>query len=397
MFRSSISAGVLLVVMGAAGLTQVPVPPVEPPKTPPVKVDLALEKEAEAYATKAGGTPLRNVSHIGEKNALITINFLGTDEKPADVKAVDLKKLAGATRLNRLGLLGSKNTDACLKAIAALPMVKSISLEGSDVTDEGLKAIAALPNLVDLDLARVKRITAAGWKALGAATKLETLCLSEAVIDDAAFRELAALKNLKSLKLDKTNLTLAETGVTFAQFKRLVELDVKGSAVGDEGVLALCAARALVTLNLAGTNFTDGGFQPVAQLLKLKELHLGELPKLTGTGFADIAELAGLEVVTLNDSGVTDKGMKAIANLRELKQLDLDRTKITDDGLKFLASKRALERLSFEDTRVGDSGLLAVASEAKSLKKVQVRKSKVTKGIRDDVRKANPDLAVDYD
>ena len=224
-----------------------PVPPVEP-KPPAVKVDLKLEKQAEAYAIQVGGTPLRNVSHIGEKNALITVNFLGTDAKPADVKAVDLKKLAGATRLNRLGLLGSKNTDACLKEVAALPMLKSISLEGSDVSDAGLAAIAALPNLIDLDLSRVKTITPAGWKSLGNATKLETLRLSHSGIDDAAFKELAALKGLKSLKLDGTNLTLANTGATFAQFKQLVELDLNGSPISDEGVLALCAARALVTL-----------------------------------------------------------------------------------------------------------------------------------------------------
>lgn len=375
-----------------------PNPEVKPePKLPMVPVDLKAEKDAEAYANRAGGTPLRNVSHIGEKNALITINFLGTDEKPADVKAVELKKLAGAKRLNRLGLLGSKNTDAGLKDVAALPMLSSVSLEGSDVTEVGLALVAALPNLKELDLSRCKKIPKGGWKALSAAGKLETLWLSAANLDDAGFRELGGLKSLVILKLDGTNLTLAETGATFAQFQKLIELDVGGSPVGDEGVLALCAARSLEKLTLRATNFTDAGFQPIAQLLKLKELQLGELPHLTGTGFADIAELRALESVILSDSGITDKGMKAVGNLRELKHLDLDRTKITDDGIKFLASKRALEKLSFQETKVGDSGLLAVAGEVKSLKKVEVRKTKVTRGIFDEVRKLNPDLAVDFD
>ena len=80
-----------------------------------------------------------------------------------------------------------------------------------------------------------------------------------------------------------------------------------------------------------------------------------------------------------------------------MKRLDLDRTKVTDDGAKFLATKRALEKLSFQETKVGDSGLLAVAADAKSLKKVEVRKSKVTKAILEDIRKANPDLAVVFD
>ena len=112
MMRRMFSVAWLLAVLGSAS-AQPPKP--DATKTPPAKVDLNAEKEAETYALKAGGTPLRNVSHIGEKNALITINFLGTDEKPADVKAVDLKKLAGAARLNRLGFLGSKNTDTALR------------------------------------------------------------------------------------------------------------------------------------------------------------------------------------------------------------------------------------------------------------------------------------------
>jgi len=238
---------------------------------------------------------------------------------------------------------------------------------------------------------------ARGWKAIGAASKLESLWLSGTVIEDASFKELAGLTGLKSLKLDGTNLTLANTGATFAQFKKLVELDAGGSRVDDDGLLALCAARALEKLSLRATSVSDRGFQPIAQLMKLKELNLGEIPALTGAGFADCVELSGLETVHLNDSGITDKGMKAIARLYDLKHLDLDRTKITDDGIKFLAGKRALEKLSFQETKVGDAGLLAVAAEVKSLKKVEVRKSKVTKGVQADVRKANPDLAVDYD
>ena len=422
MLRCSCSTAILLAVLGCGPRTSTPehtVPtilpddpspplvPVEPakptppkpvePMSPAVKVDLKAEKEAEAYAIKVGGTPLRNVSHVGERNALITISFLGTDEKPADVKAVELKKFAGAARLIRLSFLGAKNVDAALEGIAALPMLKSVSMEGSDLTDAGLAAIAALPELNELDLTRVKGITAKGWKALARAAKLETLWLSNTIIEDAAFKELGGLAGLKTLKIDGTNLTLENTGATFAQFKQLVELDAGGSPVNDEGLLALCAARGLEKLTLRAATITDAGFQPVAQLLKLKELNLAEIPGLTGTGFADIAELSGLAVVTLSDSGITDKGMKSIARLFELKHLDLDRTKITDDGIKQLAGKRALEKLSVQETKVGDSGLLAVVAEAKSLKKVEVRKSKVSKGIGDEVRKVNPDVAIDFE
>ena len=293
--------------------------------------------------------------------------------------------------------VGSALTAATTSTLIVHEWGTFVSMEGSDVSDEGLKAIAALPNLNELDLSRVKTITPAGWKALGSAAKLETLWLSNTVIEDAAFKELAALKGLKALKIDGTNLTLANTGATFAQFKQLVELDAGDSPVSDEGLLALCAARALEKLNLRKTNVSDSGFQPLAQLQKLKELNLSEIPALTGTGFADIVELTGLEIVYLNDSGITDKGMKSIARLFELKQLDLDRTKITDDGVKLLANKRSLEKVSFQETKVGDSGLLALVAEAKSLKKVEVRKSKVSKGIQAEVRKANPDVAVDFD
>ena len=156
-------------------------------------------------------------------------------------------------------------------------------------------------------------------------------------------------------------------------------------------------AAGLEVLSLQNTAVTDAGLKPLNKLSKLKSLHLGGCKAVTGSGFADLPDLAALEVLYLNDTATNDAGMKAVARLREVKTLDLDRTKITDAGVRELATPRGLVSLSVEETAVGDAGLIAVAEKAKKLERAGVKKSKVTEKGAADARSKATNLTVSFD
>lgn len=73
-----------------------------------------------------------------------------------------------------------------------------------------------------------------------------------------------------------------------------------------------------------------------------------------------IRHLTGLRILTLYDTGVTDKGMEHLRSLRSLRALELAESSITSRGLAVLTDLPALEYLGF-DKEVTDASLKQVA------------------------------------
>lgn len=367
----------------------------DPKPTQPAdpKPDVKAQREVEQYVVKAGGAVFRDEDPNSKQRGVVL-----TVKLPEDCGQFELKRLAVFPKLNRLSVSdsGGKNTDAVLKQLGDLPTLTSLSLADTDATDAGMLAVAAHPALKDLDLTRVK-LTAAGWKALAASKSLQSLDATETAIDDAAVKELGAVKTLTKVTLKGTKVTLKGTGSAFAAWDKLTELDLRECPLTDESLVPVGVAKALQVLKLSEADITDAALKPLNQCAKLKALTIEGSAKLTGTGFADLDALTGLELLYLGGSGITDAGMAFVARRTGVKTLSLERTKITDAGMKELASPRGLEKLSVEETGVTDIGLLVVAEKAKKLTQVDARKSKITKKGADDASKKLPDLVVSFE
>lgn len=91
------------------------------------------------------------------------------------------------------------------------------------------------------------------------------------------------------------------------------------------------------------------------------------IDSLTGVADADkrvlepIRNLTGLRILTLYDTGVTDKGMEYLRSLRSLKALELAESSVTSQGLTVLLDLPALEHLDFQKYEVTDAALKQVA------------------------------------
>ena len=63
-----------------------------------------------------------------------------------------------------------------------------------------------------------------------------------------------------------------------------------------------------------------------------------------------------LELLTLSDTNVTDRGIEAIGKLKHLTFLSLDGTSVTDRSMKWIGSLKNLDSLSMNGTQITDAG-----------------------------------------
>jgi hypothetical protein len=183
----------------------------------------------------------------------------------------------------------------------------------------------------------------------------------------------------------------------------------------------------LTEIRLGGHRASDGKhvFIPAAEfrfllgLPALEKADLVEIEGLTDEALVFIGKIPGLKALNLGDAQVTNAGLKFLTGLKELESLDLGwtrdvgdaglpllaklpklaslglgGTKVTDAGLPLLASFKALKEVKLGATAVTDRGLAALEA-CKGLRSVVLgKKSKVTPGAVDRLRKALPSCTV---
>lgn len=131
-------------------------------------------------------------------------------------------------------------------------------------------------------------------------------------------------------------------------------------------------------------------FRHLTPLTGLKKLHLGENDGATDEALAHVGKLTGLTELVLWDAPITDAGLKHLTGLKELTALDLAfATKITTAGLEHVAKLPKLEKLNLAGTKVDNVSALAGLTGLKEL-----RLGKLTPAGVDDLKKANPALAI---
>jgi hypothetical protein len=124
-----------------------------------------------------------------------------------------------------------------------------------------------------------------------------------------------------------------------------VEIRLKGAPIDDAQLADLRGLTELRRLNLPNSQISDRGLEVIAkEVPQLELLRLGS-PRVTDAGLATIAQLKKLRFLHLLDMPITDAGLKHLEQMTWLESFYLDGGAVTDRGLSSLIE--ALPELHF--------------------------------------------------
>ncbi len=181
------------------------------------------------------------------------------------------------------------------------------------------------------------------------------LVASSVFADEAAI--IAALKakgvTFTETKGQVTGLTLKKdpglTEADYQQIRQLTHLKSFSCTIGfdDAALKAVAGLPELELFSANGAALTDEGLRTLASFKALKRVAYFHPPKgLKGTGLSALAELPGLEHVTMAGStDFADEGMAAIGKLTQLKELRTWHYGVSAGGLQSLQSLKGLKSL----------------------------------------------------
>jgi len=202
-------------------------------------------------------------------------------------------------------------------------------------------------------------------KQLGALKSLERLDAPDQLTDAGLAALVEALPQLKRLHLARNQLT--DTGLSvLPKLTALEELSIGGGGIRNGGLAVLAKLPSLHYLSLWGNFLNDGALVQVRKIASLKTFVPTE--SITDDGLAHLAGHAGLEVLDLFNTKVTDRGvehLKSLPSLRavNLRKRDFDRKHppITDAATVHLKAIQSLEQVSLCADGLSDQGLINLA------------------------------------
>ncbi len=238
----------------------------------------------------------------------------------------DIKKLAGFTNLDHLGLDGTPVAD--LSPLAKLTNLDVIDLDRTRVTD--LSILARLTKLRHLFLSGTK-IT--DLSPLAGLTRLEYLDLCDMPVRDIS--PLARLANIEFIDLRGTPITDLSPLIGLTKVRQ-ISLDRNPAT----DLSPLSGLPKLEILYL--TDLTDKDLSPLSRLRNLRELGFSRMNNKV-VDLAPLASLTKLERLYLNNAPVSD--LTPLERLKSLYRLSLPHN-ITDTQIEAL--RRALPRCGID-------------------------------------------------
>src|SRR5207302_9513625 len=138
----------------------------------------------------------------------------------------------------------------------------------------------------------------------------------------------------------------------------------------------------LLRVDFSGVG-TDKNLAELTTILKNStlpiELNFKGCSRLTDASFQKLGELAGIQILRLEDVKISDKSLPELAKLEQLDTLSLKSDQITNDGLPPLSNLKRLEELTLLSRQVTTAGLVHL----KGLTNLRILIAN-TAGLRDD-------------
>lgn len=271
----------------------------------------------------------------------------------------DLSRIAALERLERLDLSETRISDVGLESLASLEGVRELNLYFAEFVSEfGLANLEGWTALEKLNL-RGTMVRSRVFETLARFKNLRELDLSHTRITDDGMDQLASLGRLEILAIGSNRLD----GLALEALKLLPslrELDLRGVQRVDSGLWGVALNRrnlerlseltGLEALLLGGATITDvGADRPGREDAERAELLHLEL----------LASLKRLRRLDLSRQPVAVDGMGFLAGLPELRELNLGQCPRVDDGaVKVLASLKKLDSVYLAGTGLTDAGLV---------------------------------------
>jgi len=232
----------------------------------------------------------------------------------------DLKALAYANYIRAISLKNTSVGDRIFPAIINLPL-QSLNLSGALVTANGLKQLAHIKTLKELNVTNfsgsVTRMPSEAVAAIGSLTSLSNLQIGQCDLHDKEIDMLSKLKQLKVLNLAGNGNLTPECIKYIDRLPKLESLSLDGDIkIPLRSIFSLHTLPQLQTLKAGALMSTEADIENLAKRAKR------------------------LEVLHLNASPLTDKGLMHLADLKDLCELNIRKCKdVTPDGINQFRKK----------------------------------------------------------
>lgn len=174
-------------------------------------------------------------------------------------------------------------TDKALEYVSHMPNLFGLYLTGTDITVDGLKHLTALPTLEFLDVSAIP-ISKQCMHTIAQIPNLHHLyMIGNPDMTAEVISELETVKSIQALGFRRTILdhtAIKEIG----KFKKVQALLLSYSGITDEDLSTIKQLPELGLLDICGNNLTDKGLMSLAGMKSLKQLHVGNCPKITTEG-----------------------------------------------------------------------------------------------------------------
>jgi len=193
---------------------------------------------------------------------------------------------------------------------------------------------------------------------------------SDADDDTVAWLHRIDPSNAIALYLDCTAVTDA-CGASIAALPHLRELGLTRTCVTDRIIPHVCSLTSLVDLALGWTGITDHGL-------------------------TEIGRMSQLEVMRLSGCGqISDRGVESLASLHNLVTLHIGESQLHASALADPQAFTSLETLNLEGTRISEA-LLSKLATRPTLKKLNLRRSGLSRSAIKEFRLARPDVKLHF-
>ena len=252
--------------------------------------------------------------------------------------------------LETLSLTGLQNVD--MQRCSKLSKLTSLTLLGCNVTDSDLRHLTSLAELSSLTVSDCE-ISDDGLAYIASCPNLSYLDVARTSITGKGVELLKVLPNLSYLDLSETSVG----GPDLEHLPpNLNTLYLSWCDIDDTDAASLQNLKLLEVLDVQETQLTDKGVVALSSLDQLYDLELSGL-KISEDGIKQLSNFRALVFLGLSGMPLTDGHVSAIASLNRLQDLDLSYTKLDDAGLQKLQSLRRLESLYVDNTKVTQQGI----------------------------------------
>lgn len=302
-----------------------------------------------------------------------------------------IEKLVSLPSLKTVWFNGTGAGDACAKALAGAKALQYVRFDSTAITDAGLAALGALPNLREAFFTTCKQVEGKTLDSWTNTASLQSLDLSGCALDAKVLPVIAKFTNLTRLELNDLPVLDDRSLPVLNPLGKVTSFAAMRSSITGASFTELTGWKSLTKLMLNyETPISAKGLAAIVTALpKLEELHLGAGAKLSGADLQPLSRLPGLKILVL-PVFLEDAGLAEIARIASLERLILNESSVTGKGIAALKPLKALTSLTLAQCREVDDHAIPALQELKGLKELIIRGTSITADGAADLQKSLP-------